>query len=172
MIRKDKKPCEVIETERFLLRELLPDDVTDRYCDWMNDSVVKKWITGAQNTQTIESLREYVLQRVDRCDVYFFGIFERTKRLHIGNIKYEPVLPDLGVATMGVLIGDSNFRGVGAFDEVFTATAGWLNKNYGIKKINLGVHLENRAAVRSYYKAGFEIQYLTAKNEAMMAFSL
>ena len=122
--------------------------------------------------EPIESLKAYVLQRAGRPDIYFFGIFEKNQGLHIGNIKYEPVLPNLATATMGVLIGDSNFRGVGVFNEVFIASARWLNKECGIKSINLGVDLQNYSALKSYQKAGFKIEQIRGKNKAIMVCNL
>ncbi len=162
----------IIETERFILKELVPDDVTERYCAWMNDVTVKQWITGAQNSQTIESLRAYVLLRMRRTDVYFFGIFDKIEGIHIGNIKYEPVVPNLGAATMGVLIGDKKFRGKRVFNEVFIATIRWLNKEHGIKSINLGVNLHNTAALKAYLTSGFEIKERNGKSDAIMVFNL
>ncbi len=145
----------VIETDRFLLRELTVDDVSARYLGWLGDSAAKKWISAAESTRGLADLREYIQQRVGREDVLFLGIFSKTDKLHIGNIKYEPVLIDDGSAEMGILIGDIAFRGKRVFAEVLEASTEWLSRHRKIRRIYLGVERENLSAVNAYQKAGF-----------------
>jgi ribosomal-protein-alanine N-acetyltransferase len=145
----------LIETNRFFLRELTVDDVSARYLGWLSDSTAKKWIAAAEATRELMDLREYVQQRVGREDVLFLGIFAKVDDLHIGNIKYEPLLQDEGYAELGVLIGDSAFRGKRVFAEVLAASAAWLKLHRGIDRIYLGVQRENLPAVNAYQNAGF-----------------
>ena len=145
----------VIETDRFFLRELTLDDVSTRYLGWLSDSAAKKWIATAESTRGLADLREYVQQRVGREDVFFLGIFAKADHLHIGNIKYEPVLPDEGSAELGILIGDPAFRGKHVFAEVLAASAAWLKLHRRIHRICLGVERENLPAVTAYRNAGF-----------------
>jgi len=144
-----------IETSRFFLRELTVDDVSHRYLGWLGDSAAKKWIVTAESTRGLADLREYVRQRVGREDVLFLGIFAKADNLHIGNIKYEPLLQGEGRAELGVLIGDPEFRGKHVFAEVLAASATWLKLHRQIHRIYLGVECENLAAVNAYRKAGF-----------------
>jgi [ribosomal protein S5]-alanine N-acetyltransferase len=145
----------LIETSRFFLRELTVDDVSARYLGWLSDSAAKKWISTAESTRELADLREYVQQRVGREDVLFLGIFSKTDKLHIGNIKYEPVLRDEGRAELGILIGDPAFRGKRVFAEVLAASADWLKIHRGIDQICLGVERQNLPAVTAYQNAGF-----------------
>ena len=145
----------VIETRRFLLRELTVKDVSTRYLSWLDDSAAKKWISTAESTRGLADLREYVRQRVGREDVFFLGIFSKDDNLHVGNIKFEPIHRDEGWAEMGVLIGDSAFRGKRVFPEVLAASSAWLKVNRQIERICLGVDLGNLPAVSAYLNAGF-----------------
>lgn len=145
----------VIETTRFFLRELTIDDVSARYLGWLGDSAAKKWIATAESTRGLADLREYVRQRVGREDVLFLGIFSKADDLHIGNIKYEPLLQDEGRAELGVLIGDPAFRGKHVFAEVLAASAAWLKLHRRIERIYLGVERENLPALNAYRNAGF-----------------
>ncbi len=147
-----------IITERFLLRELLERDATERYLNWFDDSETKKFITSASTTHSLSVLRQYILQRIGRNDILFLGIFENKSGLHIGNIKYEPVNTDLGFAIMGIMIGDLEYRGKGVGTEVLIASAQWLKVNRNINQILLGVSKNNPVAIRSYEKAGFLIE--------------
>jgi RimJ/RimL family protein N-acetyltransferase len=121
----------------------------------LSDPSAKKWIAAAASDHGLADLQDYVLERVGREDVLFLGIFEKEHGSHIGNIKYEPVLPDDGSAVMGILIGEPFFRGKGVFAEVFVASAAWLKIERQIDRIYLGVDTTNQAAVRAYQKIGF-----------------
>jgi len=85
----------------------------------------------------------------------FLGIFNKVDGLHIGNIKYEPVNTQQQYAIMGILIGDSAWRGMGVASEVIVASSDWLHKNKNINHIVLGVNKTNAAAIRVYQKIGF-----------------
>lgn len=146
-----------IASERFLLRELTLDDVTDQYLGWLEDADARKYISAAVHTDGLLALREYVRQRMGRADVLFLGIFDKETGLHVGNIKYEPVNTDLGYAIMGVLIGERAYRGKGVTTEILKATAAWLKGNRDIKEIVLGVDRDNSGALRAYEKAGFVV---------------
>jgi len=144
-----------IETGRFLIRPLDPTDVSDRYLSWLNDENTKRWITSAKDTKQLRELQQYVQERAKRDDVCFLGIFDKKRNLHIGNIKYEPIILSIKCAVMGVLIGDPDYRGRGVFSEVFLSTAKMLNFCYGIQTIYLGVDVANQSAVKAYRSIGF-----------------
>jgi [ribosomal protein S5]-alanine N-acetyltransferase len=144
-----------IASERFLLRELTEDDVTERYLSWLSNTEVRKFIAAAAKTKSLSDLKQYVRDRIGRNDILFLGIFEKNSGLHIGNIKYEPVNSDLGYAIMGILIGDPKYRGKGVTVEVLIASAQWLKSHRKIKQILLGVTKDNTAAIRAYEKVGF-----------------
>lgn len=146
-----------ILSERFVLRELTVSDVTERYLGWLRDPETRKYIATASSTQGLVDLRAYVEERVDRDDVLFLGVFDRTTGMHIGNIKYEPVDSELGYAVMGVLIGEPAYRGKGVTPEILRASTGWLRENRNIKQIILGVSKDNHGAIRAYEKSGFAV---------------
>lgn len=147
----------MITTERFLLRPLVENDVTDRYLKWLGDADSRKFITFAAKDKSLSDLKQYVRDRIDRDDIFFLGIFEKDTGLHIGNIKYEPVNSELGYAIMGLMIGDPAYRGRGVAAEVLWASAQWLKKYRKIKQILLGVSTQNTAAIHAYEKVGFVI---------------
>ena len=105
----------------------------------------------------MKELKAYVSERENRRNVMFLGIFTK-KQQHIGNIKYEPIDYKGKTATMGILIGDSDWRGKGVAIEVIKASAHYLSERYGIRTISLGVNLKNKAAVSVYQKLGFKIK--------------
>ncbi len=154
--RQDIKYLRVrLETTRFVVKTICPDDVGDQYISWFNEPEVKSFITYKPSRENaLEDLRQFVAHHDARGDSLLFGVFESISG-HIANIKYEPIEIDTRRAVLGVLIGDKRWRGVGLFQEVFEATARFLSDNWGIESIQLSVANENLAARRAYERAGF-----------------
>ena len=142
----------LISTNRFNLKPLTENDVTDRYAGWLNDPATNQFISAKLSRA---DLKKYVTERSNRDDVLFLGIFSKTDGSHIGNIKYEPINSYKSYAIMGILIGDLAWRGKSAAGEVLLASASWLHKNKTINQIILGVSKSNIAAIQAYKKTGF-----------------
>lgn len=150
-----------ILTQRFLLRTLVVEDVSEQYREWLKDEVAQRYIIAAGSPHDLNALRAYVEERSARDDVLFLGIFTLETNQHIGNIKYEPVDSTRGFAVMGILIGEPAWRGQLVAEEVITATASWLRDERGIREIVLGVHKKNTAAIKAYERAGFVVATTT-----------
>ena len=147
----------VINTERFQLKTLTVDDATEEYLSWFSSSKeVGEYIAYAKTNADINKLRQYVKEREDREDVLFLGIFTDSEQ-HIGNIKYEPINLKDKSATMGILIGDKEWRRKGVATEVIKDSGKYLKENYKIKYIDLGVNKDNIAAVSAYKKMKFKV---------------
>ena len=147
----------IINTERFQLKSLTTKDVTEKYLSWFNQSKeIEKYISFAQECEGIDSLMQYVKDKKDREDVLFLGIFCSLGQ-HIGNIKYEPIDLKNRAATLGILIGDKEWRGKGVASEVIKISGKYLKNNYGIKYIDLGVDKSNARAISAYEKINFKI---------------
>ena len=148
-----------IETDRFALRPLTPDDATPRYLDWLAQDEVREHIVTASETRSLDSLRGYIASRSGRDDVLFLGIFDLQNGTHVGNVKYEPLNVKERFAIMGILIGEPAWRGRGVAEEVIRASAQWLNVQHGIRDIILSVMSDHQAAISSYRKIGFKIEH-------------
>lgn len=140
-----------IVTERFELIELNPAHATERYLSWFSDSSTQQFI--ANLAHSLEELQAYIAAKQADESCLFLGVFFKGE--HIGNIKYEPIEKLIAQATMGILIGDKNWRGQGVAGEVIMASSLFLRDHYGINRILLGVEQENVAAVQAYSKLGF-----------------
>jgi len=147
----------IINTRRFQLKPLSTKDVTERYLSWFKESQeVNQYILFAQKKPNINDLMQYVRDRENRKDILFLAIFSYSG-LHIGNIKYEPINFKDESATMGILIGDKEWIGKGVAPEVIKASSEYLQENYGIKNIELGVDKNNIPAISAYKKIQFKV---------------
>lgn len=149
--------AEIIETPRFRLRALAEDDATERYSRWLDEEGARRFIVSARERHDIQAIRAYIADKSRQDDVMFLGIFTKAANEHIGNIKYEPVDRGAGRATMGILIGEPEWRGKGVAEEVISATAEWLRRHCGVTEIILGVAKDNRGGIKAYEKAGFTL---------------
>ena len=147
----------LLQTDRFYLRPLTKKDASVRYLSWMADTVINKYIESAKYTNNLKSLESFVMEKSNKSDCLFLGIFLRQSHLHIGNIKYEPINFRSGYAVMGVMIGDINWRGKNVFSEVLKNTTEWLKKEFNINQIQLGVEKKNISAIKAYEKLGFTL---------------
>ena len=144
-----------INGERIYLKTLAEKNATREYCKWLNDPEVNKYLETRQ--ATINELKEYIKEKNKNTGCLFLGIFSRENRKHIGNIKLEPIDLRVHKATMGILIGDKNYWGMGIGTEATKLILRYGFYKLGLKKINLSVISENKAAIKVYEKAGFKI---------------
>lgn len=145
----------LIEGNRVYLRTLTESDATERYCSWLNDQTVNKYLET--RSATIESLKKYIKEKNENPDCLFLGIFLKNTAEHIGNIKLEPIELGKKRAVLGLLIGDKRMWGKGFGTEVVKILVDWTFENIEINEIELGVITENQAAVKVYEKAGFKV---------------
>ena len=150
------KRSNCIETSRFFLRPLTVSDVTNTYLGWLDGAMAREHIVYAQNDKSLEDLKEYVSQKEGRHDILFLGIFAKKNGHHVGNLKYEPIDFKNRTAVMGILIGSECWQGQGVAQEVIEASVDLLNKKFGIERIELGVDVSHKAAIKAYRKLGFE----------------
>jgi len=104
----------------------------------------------------IKELKEYVRKKIAKQDTLFLAIHSVINKLHIGNIKYEPVDIKNKYAMMGILIGDQSWWGKGAAGEVITASAKFLAEEYHIDETILVVKEDNISVIKAYKKIGFD----------------
>jgi [ribosomal protein S5]-alanine N-acetyltransferase len=141
--------------DRFYLRHLSISDATETYLSWFKDPKAIEFIDYAQNNSELNDLRIFIEEKNASKKSLFFGIFTIRDNIHIGNIKFEPIDFEQKKAEMGILIGNSIWRGRGAGPEVITGSGRWLKDNYNIKTMTLGVAINNERAVTAYKKIGF-----------------
>lgn len=145
-----------INTDRFILKVLEPNDASNKYLSWFDDNTAQKYIDAAKNDQSIKELQNFIKDKLISNDALFYGIFSKDSMNHIGNVKFEPISEELKTSVMGILIGEQDWRGKGVAKEVIYAVGKYLSNEWGINKMELGVAKENVAAINAYKKLGFE----------------
>lgn len=152
-----------MSTERLFLRSLDPQvDNFVNYLSWMRDIEANLYIKSASEETTLEDLRSYVKFHNDAENSLLLGVFLKSGFEHIGNIKLEPIVQG-HEATLGILIGEEEWRGKGIGFEVISRVIKYSFGELKLHRIQLGVDFNNIAAVRLYEKLGFKPE---GKNQA------
>ncbi|KAF3978344.1 MAG: GNAT family N-acetyltransferase [Methylococcales symbiont of Iophon sp. n. MRB-2018] len=146
----------MIDTTRFILKPITIADANANYLSWLNIKT-SSYIDYAKQNPKLDDLKQYIQEKSNQKEVLFLGIFAKYNNQHIGNIKYEPIDFDKKQATMGILIGDKNWRGKGVAVEVIVASSNHLKQNHNTQTILLGVDANNTPAIAAYKKMGFQI---------------
>ena len=81
----------IIHGDRLYLRPIRQTDVSQRYCDWLNDSEVNRYLETRYQAQTMDDIAEFVRQKIASMDEYLTAICLNDGDRHIGNIKLGPV---------------------------------------------------------------------------------
>ncbi len=141
--------------KRVYLRPLSESDASEAYAGWINDPEVNKYL--ASKSATIESIRQYIKEKLSQPNVEFYGIFTNDGDKHIGTTKLEPINLAEGHATIGILIGDKAFWGAGYGPEAMSRLMRHAFDDLGVKEVRLGVLSENQRGLKAYPKIGFHI---------------
>ena len=135
-----------IETPSLIIRNLLVEDVTKDYAEWLNDPQVNQNLS-INSHQTKESCIEYVQSFENRKDSLLLGLFIKGKNVHIGNISISMIdIPNR-----------KEYWGKGLAKEALTSTITYLFNNSVLHSINAGVTVDNLSSVNLFIKSGFKI---------------
>jgi RimJ/RimL family protein N-acetyltransferase len=138
----------------------------------MQDVKSSPFIQSARPDYQLKELIEYIDEKNDAADALLLGIFSANNGKHIGNLKFEPILFDDRKAVLGLLIGDADFRGIGVGTEILPYVFSKLCGEYEIELIELGVDVDNKAALSLYQKMGFNIKSSHGTNGYWMSKSI
>ena len=147
----------IIKTNRCYLRKLTALDDLSRYLLWMSTPKNNPFILSAKLNFELGELQQFIRTCNSSKDVLLLGVFTNNENLHIGNIKLNELDFINKSATLGILIGDKDYRGIGIAGEVIEATILKIWKDFGIQVFKLGVDPNNIPALKLYERLGFQV---------------
>ncbi len=145
-----------IISERLLYRNLTGDDVTERYCNWLNDPEVNRFLETRFSLQTLESCRKFVLKANDDPCSHLFGIFKKDE--HVGNVKLGFINEKHKVGQLSLLIGKKTLWGRGYATEAIRAITQWGFDTLELERIEAGCYDTNLGSLRAFLKAGYSVE--------------
>ena len=162
----------MIKINNITIKKLQFKDANHKYLRWLNKNSISKFIENKNKIGNIIELKKYVITKINANNVIFLAIFLNNK-LHIGNIKFEPINKLSNYTIIGVMIGENKYIGKGIGTICIKECIKWVNKRYNISNFYLGVSKHNHIAIKSYKKIGFvninnRYSYLKKKHDQII----
>lgn len=147
-----------LQGDKVFLRNLVPEDISPAYVDWMNDREVVQFTESRFGTHSPDSVRAFVETCAANPSVLLLGIFDNQTSLHIGNIKLGPVDWHHLLADIGIIVGRKEYWGRGVAAESIVLLRDYAFADLGLHKLTAGCYVANVGSERAFEKAGFAIE--------------
>ena len=155
MADQERGGRQLIEGARIHLRAVVPADVTDRYCRWMNDPEVVQFLESRFQPSSRETILAYVKKMGDAADYLFLAICLNEGGVHIGNIKIGPIDWIHRFADVSLLIGERDWWGRGLGAEAIGLVVGYAFETLNLHKLTACAYRDNVGSLSAFAKAGF-----------------
>lgn len=143
------------ETERLMLKTLLPEHYSDEYLSWLKDPEIIQYLEVRHGEHTPENVVGFVENMLASPDNLQMGMFLKDENAHIGNIKLGPVNWRYKRADIGLMIGDKKNWGKGYAGEAIEAISNIGFEELNLNRIQAGAYGSNIGSVKAFLKAGF-----------------
>ena len=164
---KEREKIINVNSKKIFLKKISLHDVNENYFSWFKDEKIKKFIY--KKIKTINHLKKDVKFHLNKKNSFFFGIFVKKDKIHIGNIKFDPINKYRNFFWLGILIGNKLYRGKGIGKNVINKSIIWMFKEKKIHSIFLVVKKNNKMAIQLYKNCKFKIlKTLNGTNEYLM----
>lgn len=140
----------------YLSPRVITDESVTKYTEWMNDFNVTDYIGASDGIITFTSEKDYLENVAKESDNRRYDIVDLKTNKLIGTVSLERFKWTSRNATLGIFIGEEEYRGNG-----YGAEAIKLILEYGFKYLNLhSIKLDlagfNERAHKCYLKCGFK----------------
>lgn len=143
-----------LESERIYLSPMTIEDAED-YTKWMNDRRVTDNIHSTAKVITSMNEKEWI-EKITSRGGHTFAIISKDNNKLIGNCGLMDTIYTDGTATIGIFIGEEEYRGKGLGTEVIDLLLDFGFNNLRLHNINLAVFDFNEPAIKCYKKLGFK----------------
>jgi len=141
-----------LETERFVLKSLVPKDATPTYVSWWNDPEVQKGLGFAARNWTQAQAREHIAKFKNTMNEHI-GIFPKGEDLPIG--FFTVFVESDGRVTTNTVIGNKDYWGKGVVLEIRETMLDFLFFTAKRFKVCGSVDARNTSMIYNYKKQGF-----------------
>lgn len=124
------------------------------FAEWLNDSQVADYIGRSGKITTNESEKEY-LENARNAEASFCIVDINNDKM-VGTVSIENIDHLNRCGTLGVFIGDKDYRDKGYGTEAIRLILEYGFKYLNLKNINLDLVAVNTRAYRCYQKCGFK----------------
>lgn len=144
-----------IDGSRIYLRDVTPDDATGRYCGWLNDPQVNRYLETRFETQTHERILAYIDSQSRSSDAVFLAIVRKADDLHVGNLRIGALDRVHRTATLALFIGEKAAWGSGLGTEAIALATRYAFAQLDLRKLTARCYAVNLGSIRAFEKAGW-----------------
>jgi RimJ/RimL family protein N-acetyltransferase len=144
-----------VEGTQIYLRDVTSDDVTDRYCAWLNDPEVNRYLETRFETQTRDRILAYVGTQAHALDAVFLAIVRKVDHLHLGNLRIGALDRFHRTATLALVIGEKAAWGTGIGTEAIELATRHAFEQLDLRKLTARCYATNLGSIRAFEKAGW-----------------
>lgn len=156
-IQSDQLPVGLhLESSRLVFRRVTVEDVRERYLNWLQDPEVNEFLETRWAEQTLETINEFVQERLGDPLVYLLAIIKRIDGKHIGNIKLGPINPIHLSADISYFIGEKQEWHKGYASESVERISQFGLDDLGLRSIQAGVYGKNEQSAKVLENCGFQ----------------
>ena len=150
-----------LETERFLLRSLTPEDATITYVSWWNDAEVQAGLNSRPRRWDKQRAMQHIAQFNNETSFHLGIFFKDTGRM-IGFFAAFPN-PNTRVAKTNIVIGEKDCWGKHVVQEVRPPLLAFLFEVMGMEKVKGEIRGRNYPSIFNYKAQGFTCEGILRK---------
>ncbi len=139
--------------ERIYLSPRSSEDV-EKFTEWLNDFETTDYIGRSSSIMTQEAEKAYLEQHINK-EATFSIVTIKNNEL-IGSISIENIDHLKRIGTLGIFIGDKNYRNNGYGTEAIRLILDYGFNYLNLNNINLDLMEFNERALACYKKCGFK----------------
>jgi len=143
----------MFETERLIIRELEPDDVTDEYISWFSNDHVVEFLESKNLTK--KEVLDYIEYGRKTKTYFMYAVCDKKDGKHIGNLKIGPIDKKHNTSDMPVVIGNTDYWGKGIGLEAIIKGNEIAFDVYDIRKLTGGMYEDNIKSIKAYTRSGW-----------------
>ncbi len=142
-----------INTDRFLLRSLVPSDTSEQFLSWIADPEVMSPLNMPARHFTVGQLQAYITG-FDNQTRYLVGMFGKRDETLFGILSMD-INTTHSFGKMSFLIGHPDYKRIGAFRETAAGLISHMFEVRGLEKIIVHVNAGNEPSMRALEALGF-----------------
>ena len=126
----------------------------EKFTEWLNDFQVTDYTGRSAYITTLEGEKKYFEENIDKNYIFFIVTLDNDKL--IGTVGLENYNAINRTATLGIFIGDKEYRNQGYGTETNKIILDYGFNYLNLKKIKLDLMSFNERALKCYQKCGFK----------------
>jgi RimJ/RimL family protein N-acetyltransferase len=144
--------------EKVRLREYRKEDIALKVSFVNDPEVIHGLVADTPFPLTLHEEEEWFESISGTQDTYKFAIEALENGRYIGGCSINDVDWKNSVATIGIFIGDKNYRGKGYGADAMGVLLKFIFLQMNINKVRLIVYSFNKNAIKMYEKMGFKVE--------------